>query len=128
MMMLTMVLTLLVLVTVMLVGMVVVMVMMMMIMVRMKIFAEEMVKVTAVALKITVKMATGSVIMTYSQGARRTYRAPPSLLPGTFHYGSKMYLRVSRTQSHLFPGQPLGYTGVIALCARVSSCFQSVAD
>ena len=50
-----------------------------------------------------------------SQGARGTYRAPP---PGTFHYGSKMYLRVSGTQSHLFPGKPLGCTGVIALCAR----------
>ena len=60
-----------------------------------------------------------------SQGARRTYRAPS---PGTFHYGSKMYLRVSRTQSHLFPRQPLGCTGVIALWARVPSCLQSVAD
>ena len=70
-----------------------------------------------------------------SQGARRTYRAtppppaaPPPTPPGTFHYGSKMYLTVSRTQSHLFPGQPLGCTGVIALCARVPSCLQSVAD
>ena len=51
---------------------------------------------------------------------------PPPL--GTFHYGPKMCLRVSRTQSHLFPGQPLGCTGVIALCARVPSCLQSVAD
>ena len=38
-----------------------------------------------------------------------------------------MYLRVSRTQSQLFPGQPLGCTGVIALCARVPSFLQSVA-
>ena len=52
---------------------------------------------------------------------------PPPPSPGTFHYGPKMYLRVSRTQSHLFPGQPLGCTGVIALCARVPSCLQSVA-
>ena len=33
---------------------------------------------------------------------------PPPRPPGTFHYDPKMYLRVSRTQSHLFPGQPLG--------------------
>ena len=45
---------------------------------------------------------------------------------GTFHYGSKMYLRVSQTQSHLFPGKPLGCTAVIALCARVPSSLQSV--
>ena len=64
----------------------------------------------------------------HSQGARGTYCAPPPLPPGTFHYGSKMYLRVARAQSHLFPGQPLGCTGVIALCARVHSCLQSVAD
>ena len=48
--------------------------------------------------------------------------SPPPPPPGTIHYGLKMYLRVSRTQSHLFPGQPLGCTGVIALCARVPSC------
>ena len=53
---------------------------------------------------------------------------PPPPPPGTFHYGSKMYLTVSRTQSHLFPGQPLGCTGVIALCAKVPSCLQSVTD
>ena len=53
---------------------------------------------------------------------------PPHPPPRTFHYGPKMYLRVSRTQSHLFPGQPLGCTGVIALCARVPSCLQSVDD
>ena len=65
-----------------------------------------------------------------SQRARRTYRAlpPPLPPPGTFHYGPKMYLRVSRTQSRLFPGQSLGCTGVIALCARVPSWVQSVAD
>ena len=45
---------------------------------------------------------------------------PPS--QGTFHYGPKMYLGVSRTQSHLFRRQPLGCTGVAALCARVPSC------
>ena len=44
------------------------------------------------------------------------------LPPGTFHYGPEMYLRVSGTQSHLFPGQPLGCTGVMALCASVPSC------
>ena len=52
---------------------------------------------------------------------------PPSP-PGTFHYGPKMYLRVSRTQSHLFSGQPLGCTGVTALCARVPSCGHPGAD
>ena len=51
---------------------------------------------------------------------------PPPPLPGTFHNGPKMYFRVSRTQSHLLPGHPLEYTGVIALCARVPSCLQSV--
>ena len=50
---------------------------------------------------------------------------PPPPHPRTFHYGPKMYLRVSQRQSHLFPGQPC--TGVIALCARVPSCLQSVA-
>ena len=39
-----------------------------------------------------------------------------------------MYLRVSRTQSLLFHGQPLGCTGVTALCARVPSCLQLVSD
>ena len=53
---------------------------------------------------------------------------PPPTPPGTFHYGPKMYLRVSRTQSHLFPGQPLGCTGVTALCARVPSCVRPGAD
>ena len=48
---------------------------------------------------------------------------PPPPPPGTFHYGSEMYLRVSRTQSYLFPWQPLGCTGVIALCARVPLAF-----
>ena len=64
-----------------------------------------------------------------SQGARGTYHAPPPPPhQGTFHYCPKMYLRVSRTQSHLFPGQPLRCTGIIDLCARVPSCLQSVPD
>ena len=50
------------------------------------------------------------------------------LPPKTYDYGPKMYFRVSWTQSHLFPGQPLGCTGVIALCARVPPCIQPVAD
>ena len=63
---------------------------------------------------------SGNII---SQRARRTPIASPPLptppsYTGTFHHGPKMYLRVSRTQSHLFSGQPLGYTGVRALCAR----------
>ena len=53
---------------------------------------------------------------------------PPSSPPGTFHYGPKMYLRVSWTQFHLFPGQPLGCTGVTALCATVPSCVHPGAD
>ena len=44
---------------------------------------------------------------------------PPPSPPGTFHYGPKMYLRVSRTQSHLFPR----CTGVIALCTRYPLAF-----
>ena len=44
----------------------------------------------------------------------------------SFHYGPKMYLRVSKTQSHLFPGQPLRCTRVIALCTRVPSWVQPV--
>ena len=65
-----------------------------------------------------------------SQRAQRSPRAPPPHppLPGTFHSGPKMCLRVSRTQSHLFPGQPLGCTGVVALCARILSCVQRSAD
>ena len=55
-------------------------------------------------------------------GGPTVHLPPPPPPPGTFHYGPKMYLRVSRTQSHLFPGKPLGYTGVIALCARAPSC------
>ena len=39
--------------------------------------------------------------------------------PETCWYGPKMYLRVSRAQSHLFPRQPLGCTWVRTLCARV---------
>ena len=73
-------------------------------------------------------VAWASQTKLHSQGAPGTYHAPPPPPPGTFHDGSKMYLRVSRTQSHLFPGKPLGCTGVIALCARVPSCLQSVAD
>ena len=57
-----------------------------------------------------------------------TMHPPPPPPTGTFHYGPKMYLKVSRTQSHLFPGQPLGYTGVIALCARVPFCDLPGAD
>ena len=53
---------------------------------------------------------------------------PTHPLPRTYHYGPKMYLRVSRTQFHLFPGQPLGCTGVIAHCASVPPCVQPVAD
>ena len=60
-------------------------------------------------------------------GGLTVHTPPPPPPPGTFHYGSKMYLRVSRTQSHLFPGQLLGCTGVIALCAMLPSCLQSVA-
>ena len=44
---------------------------------------------------------------------------PPPRPQGTFHYGPKMYLRVSQTQYNLFSEQALGCTGVIALCARV---------
>ena len=75
-------------------------------------------------------LSCASKLCSGSQGARWAYRAlhPPPPLPGTFHYGPKMYLRVSRTQSHLFPGQPLGCTGVKALCARAPSCLQSVGD
>ena len=54
-----------------------------------------------------------------------TVHPPP---PPPFHHGPKMYLRVSRTQSHLFPGQPLGCTRVTALCARVPSCVHPGAD
>ena len=66
----------------------------------------------------------------FSQGARgpTVHPTPPPPNRGTFPYGPKMFLRLSRTQSHLFPGQPLGCTGVIALCARVPSCLRSVAD
>ena len=64
-------------------------------------------------------------LLSISERAQRTHRASP---PETFHYGPKMYLRVSRTQSHLFPGQPLGCTGVTALCARVPSCVHPGAD
>ena len=53
---------------------------------------------------------------------------PPPPRPVTFHYGIKIYLRVSRTQSHLFPGQSFGCTGVTALCARVPSCVHPGAD
>ena len=53
---------------------------------------------------------------------------PPPSPTGTFHYGPKMYLRVSRSQLHLFPGQPMGCTGVTALYARVPSWVQPVAD
>ena len=40
-----------------------------------------------------------------SERARRTHRAPPPppLPPRTFHYGPKICLRVSQTQSHLLP-------------------------
>ena len=48
---------------------------------------------------------------------------PPTPFPGACHYGPKMYLRVSRTQSSLFPGLPLGCTGVIALCTRIHLAF-----
>ena len=54
--------------------------------------------------------------------------AGPPHSPGTYHYGPKMYLRVSQTQSHLFPSQPLGCTAVIALCARVPLSVQPVPD
>ena len=53
---------------------------------------------------------------------------PPPPPPGTYHYGPKMYLRVFRTQSHLFSGQLLGCTGVIVLCVRVPFCVQPAAD
>ena len=43
-----------------------------------------------------------STTSTVSQGARKTNSAPPPPPPpGTFHYGSKTYFRVSRTQSQL---------------------------
>ena len=61
-------------------------------------------------------------------GGPTVHPPPTPPPPGTFHYGSKMYLRVYRTQFHLFPGQSLECTGVIALCARVPFCLQSVAD
>ena len=54
--------------------------------------------------------------------------SPAPSSPGTFHYGPKVYLRVSQTQSHLFPGQPLGCTRVTALCARVPYCVHLGAD
>ena len=67
-----------------------------------------------------------------SERARRSHRAspppPPPSPPGTFHYGPKIYLRVSRPRSYLFPGHPLGYTGVTALCTRVPSCVHPGAD
>ena len=53
---------------------------------------------------------------------------PPFPTPTPTPYGPKMYLRVSWAKSHLFPGQLLGCTGVIALCARVPPCVQPVAD
>ena len=59
-------------------------------------------------------------------GGPTEHTPPPP--PGTFHYGPKMYLRVSRTQCHLFPGQPLGCTRVTALCARVPSCIHPGTD
>ena len=48
-----------------------------------------------------------SLVKNNGQGTRRTPRALPPP-PGIYHYGPKMYLRVSRTQSHLFPTQPFG--------------------
>ena len=64
-----------------------------------------------------------------SERASRTYRdPPPSPFPfpwqGTYHYVPKMYLRVSKTQSHLFPQQPLG----CILCGRIPLGVQPVAD
>ena len=65
-----------------------------------------------------------------SERARGTHWAFPSLPsppnPGTFHYGSKMYLRVSWTQSHLFPGQPLGCTGATAVAQGYPLAFTRV--
>ena len=40
----------------------------------------------------------------------------------------KWYLRVSQTQPHLCPGQPLGRTRVISVFARLPPCIQPVAD
>ena len=53
---------------------------------------------------------------------------PPPSPSETYHYGPSMYLKVSQIQSHLFPVQPLGCTGVMALCASVLSCVQPIAD
>ena len=69
------------------------------------------------------KLQGESVIV--RESAEPTVHPTPS--PGTYHYDPKMYLWESQTQSHLFPGQSLECTSVIALCPRVFLYVQPVA-
>ena len=65
--------------------------------------------------------------ITTSEGASMTSHAPPFTQEPTTMV-PKYTLGCPQTQSHLFPRQPLGCTGVITLCARIPPCVQPAAD